>query len=111
MSIAHLNLLKSLLETSHWKIVFESDFLDDENDMEWQISRPNGDNPLKLIFSAGFGGAYGQYQLNDITESIACDVALNTEIETLYFGKFSKKFQKDVVNFVDRINEIDRGTK
>ena len=106
MTISHLNRLRKELEQNHWVILAENPMLGDESNLYWDIARPNGDTPLRLIFSPGFGGKHGDLRLDNIEEAIACEV-LNLDIEYLYFpSRYSGKFQRDVVEFVERINAI-----
>lgn len=109
MTIAHLSKLKELLVNYHWKIDKENNVCTETEELEWHISRPNGDTPLTIKFSPGYGGKYCDIQLDEIEQSIACEVERHPDIEYLYFGsKFHGKFQADVVNFVEQINSIDR---
>ena len=100
MSVSHLELIRKLLEKNHWKI-------NKENEFSWDISRPNGDTPLKLDFPAWYG-CMGEYKETDIEKSISCEVDNYPEIDFLYFGKFSKKFQTDVLEFIEKINKIEK---
>ena len=97
MTISHLNKIRDLLNENHWIIVTEEDF-------SWNIARPNGDTPLQLSFPAWYG-AMGEYRETSIEKSINCEVVNYPDLD-VYFGKYSRTFQKEVQEFVAQINQI-----
>ncbi len=103
MTVSHLQRLQQELERNHWKV------LERDDEFQWKIARPNGDTPLVLEFTPGHSDQHLGLRLEDIESSIACGVAGHDEIAHLYFGKYSGKFQKDVVNFVAAIDDVDAG--
>ncbi len=109
MSKAHLELLKSKLEASKWKILsdFNLDILTDH----WVICRPNGDNQLRINFTIGGNGNFGAHIGNEtICNALGCSIENYPDID-IYFGKYSKQFQKDIVEFIKHLNLIDREAK
>lgn len=104
MSIAHLEKLKSTLEAAHW--VLGSPYRPETLAEHWDITRPNGDTPLRICFLIGGNGLFGARKGNEtLSDAISCSVEGHPGIE-LYFGKFSGRFQEDVREFVHQLNAI-----
>lgn len=104
MSKAHLELLKTKLETSKWKILSEYN-LDVYSD-HWIICRPNGDCQLKLNFTIYGNGRFGD-QIGDETVSNASGCAIeNYPHIDIYFGKFTGQFQLDIDEFIRKLNKV-----
>ena len=104
MSKSHIEKLIHELECAKWKII--TDYNKKENKDFWMISRPNGDSLTKLNFMIGGNGKYGDHIGNEIIfDAINCSVANQPHIN-LYFGKFSKKFKKDLMIFIELLNKI-----
>ena len=106
MSKAHLDQLKSELKKSKWVIrTYESAYEFIEN---WEITKPNGDCPLNLIFTMYGNGKYGDCIGNETMENAnGCSVESHPEID-IYFGKFSGQFQKDLAEFIAGINQLEK---
>ena len=104
MSKAHIEKLKSELELAKWILI--SDYDENEFTDFWMIARPNGDTLLKLNFIIWGNGNFGAHIGNEtICNAINCSVDNYPNID-LYFGKYSKKFQIDIVTFIDQLNKI-----
>ena len=110
MTIAHLTDIKKHLEKKHWIIKEENVLIDDQNNCSWIISRPDHSCQLTLLFSGGVFDGVGECvkDYERIEQRIACEVKEHPEIPYLYFAsKVSGQFQKDVAEFVGRINSLD----
>lgn len=106
MGKAHLELLKTQLEASKWKILpgYDLDLLTDH----WLICRPNGDSQLKINFIIGGNGKYGALSGNEtMYDALSCSVENHPHID-IYFGKYSKQFQIDIIEFINRLNALDK---
>lgn len=104
MSKSHIDKLKSELEKSKWIIhtdISTNEFLD-----TWEISKPNGDFPLKINFFIGgngkFGACIGDESMNN---AIGCNIEEHSEID-IYFGKYLGQFQKDIIQFISKLNKL-----
>lgn len=106
MGRAHIELLKTKLETSKWKILSEYN-LDVYSD-HWTICRPNGDCIQKLNFTIWGNGSFGDHIGNEtLSNAKGCFVENYPHID-IYFGKFTAQFQEDLDEFIRKINLIDR---
>ena len=104
MSKAHIEKLKKELERAKWIVI--SDYEETEFVDFWMIERPNGDTLLKLNFIIMGTGNFGAHMGNEtICDAINCSVENYPNID-LYFGKYSKKFQNDIVFFINQLNTI-----
>ena len=99
MSKAHIEKLRNELENTEWHII------SDENIDYWLFARPNKEITYKLNFTIWGNGNFGAKTGNETIENaISCHVDSKPDLD-LYFGKFSKKFQKDVALFVSTLNK------
>ena len=108
MSKAHIEKLKKTLEFAKWTVI--SDYNENEYADFWMISRPNGDIPLKLKFMIMGNGDFGAHTGNEtICNAINCQVDNYPDI-SLYFGKYSRKFQEDLIYFINQLNAIEKNS-
>ncbi|WP_338792575.1 hypothetical protein [Bernardetia sp. MNP-M8] len=106
MGKAHLELLKSKLETSKWIVLSEYN-LDVYSDY-WTICRPNGDFQLKLNFTIGGNGKFGDQIGNEtLCNALGCSIENYPHID-IYFGKYTKQFQVDITEFIRQLNLLDK---
>lgn len=104
MSKSHINKLLEELEKSKWLI--HTDLSTNKFLNTWEISRPNGDCPLKLDFSIFGNGNYGSVIGNETMDNaIGCSIIEHPEVD-IYFGKYSGQFQKDLTKFISELNKL-----
>lgn len=105
MSRAHLEKLKLELGKSKW--ILRTDVSTNEFLSTWEISRPNNDCLLEIEFGISGNGEYGACIGNETMDNaIGCSVS-NSEI-SIYFGKYSGQFQKDIAAFISQINQWEK---
>ncbi|MFA9213240.1 MAG: hypothetical protein ACEQSR_05265 [Candidatus Methylacidiphilales bacterium] len=106
MSKAHLELLKLKLEASKWIILSEYN-LDVYSDY-WTICKPNRNYQINLNFIIGGNGEFGAHLGNEtLTNALGCSIENYPQIE-IYFGKYSKQFQLDIIEFIRQLNLLDK---
>jgi len=106
MGKVHLKLLKSKLEASKWKIL-SGYILDKYSDCR-TICRPNGDYQLNLNFTIGGNGEFGAHLGNEtICNALGCSIENYPQID-IDFGKYSKQFQVDIIEFIRQLNLLDK---
>lgn len=104
MSKSHINKLVLELEKSKW--VIHTDLSRNKFLNIWEISRPNGDCPLKLDFSIFGNGNYGSVVGDETMDNaIGCSIIGYPKID-IYFGKYSGQFQKDLTKFILELNKL-----
>ncbi|MVO07542.1 hypothetical protein GOQ30_00020 [Flavobacterium sp. TP390] len=106
MSKLHIEKIKSELENSKW--IIRTDLSTNEFLNIWEISRPNGDGDclLKINFSIFGNGKYGDLIGNETMDNAnGCSIIGHSEID-IYFGKYSGQFQKDLFDFISKLNKL-----
>lgn len=104
MSKAHIEKLETALNRSKW--VLRSLYGAEELVTSWIITKPNGDNLLKLNFYIWGNGQYGAHNDTEtIYNATSCSVDNYPDIK-INFGKFHGSFKEDLILFVEKLNCI-----
>ena len=108
MSSQHLDCLRKELAAHHWVVARESRPGDDDEDFTWNIERPNGDSPLTIQFTPARAGKFGGGEIiESFDEVFAACIVLHEDVASLYFGRLTGQFLKDVPAFVAALSQIE----
>ena len=99
-NLSHLKQLKKDLENHHWKIISEEGGNDYDISAVWIVARPDGSNQLHLEFEG-----LDDLKTLPIEKSYACHVREASDI-SVYFGKISKSWPKELSEFINKINQL-----
>jgi len=100
MSIDHLKQLRNELENQRWKIISEEGGNDYDISAVWVVARPDGSNQLHIEFEG-----LDDLKTFPIEKSFACHVREASDI-SVYFGKISKSWPKELSDFIDKIKRL-----
>lgn len=103
MSVKHLADLRAALIQKGWRIVRQHDGDNDRVSASWEIRRSTR-QPAMFIDFDGFD----DMQCLPVEESYACTIR-STRAASLYFGKRTAKWRRELEAFVDKLDMASRG--